>query len=72
MKKILEKLIYNDIYKDIDQNMSDCNIGFRKKRNIRDHLLIIHGVIYSVIRGKEDLVDIQIYDIEKAFDTLWS
>ena len=72
MKKILEKLIYNDIYKDIDQNMSDCNIGSRKKRNIRDHLLIIHGVIYSVIRGKEDLVDIQIYDIEKAFDTLWS
>ena len=71
MKKILEKLIYNDICKDIDQNMSDCNIGSHKKRNIRDHLLIIHGVIYSVIRGKEDLVDIKIYDIEKAFDTLW-
>ena len=71
MKKILEKLIYNDIYKDIDPNMSDCNIGSRKKRNIRDHLLIIHGVINSVIRGKEDPVDIQIYDLEKAFDALW-
>ena len=71
MKKILDKLIYNDKYNDIDQNMSDSNIGARKKRNAKDHLLIIHGVINSVIRGKEEPVDIQIYDLEKAFDALW-
>ena len=71
LKKITEKLIYNDKYKDIDKNMSDSNIGSRKKRNIRDHLLIIHGVINSVIRGKEEPIDIQIYDLEKAFDALW-
>ena len=71
LKKITDKLIYNDKYANIDQNMSDSNIGSRKKRNIRDHLLIIHGVINSVIRGKEEPVDIQIYDLEKAFDALW-
>ena len=71
MKKILDKLIYVDNYSAIDENMSDCNVGARRKRNIKDHLLIIHGVINSVMRGNEDCIDIQIYDIEKAFDSLW-
>ena len=71
MKKIIDKLIYNDNYSNIDQNMSESNIGSRKQRNIKDHLLIIHGVINSVIKGKEEPIDIQIYDLEKAFDALW-
>ena len=32
---------------------------------------MIYGIINSVVRGKEACVDIQIYDIEKAFDGLW-
>ena len=51
--------------------MSDSNIGSCKKRSIKDHLLIIHGVINSVVKGKEEPIDIQIYDLEKAFDALW-
>ena len=51
--------------------MSDSNVGSRKKRNAKDHPLIIHGVINSVVNGNEDCVDIQIYDLEKAFDSLW-
>ena len=70
-KKILDKLIYVDKYKHIDRNMSDSNIGARKSRNIKDHLLILHGIINSVVRGNESCIDIQIYDIEKAFDALW-
>ena len=71
LKAILDKLIYNDNYEDIDENMSDSNIGARKGRNIRNHLMIIYGVINSVIRGGEECIDIQIYDLEKAFDALW-
>lgn len=71
MKKVLDKLLYADNYEDIDQHMSDSNVGSRKKRNSKDHLLIIHGVINSVVNGNEDCVDIQIYDLEKAFDSLW-
>jgi hypothetical protein len=51
--------------------MSDSNIGARRNRNIKNHLFIIYGVINSVIRGKEECIDIQIYDLEKAFDALW-
>ena len=70
-KKILDKLLYFDLYDEIDMNMSPSNIGARKKRNIRNHLLIIYGIINSVINGNEEPVDLQIYDIEKCFDALW-
>ena len=70
-KKILDKLLYFDLYDDIDSNMSASNIGARKKRNIKNHLFIIYGIINSVINGKEDPIDLQIYDIEKCFDALW-
>ena len=70
-KKVLEKLIYNDKFDNIDQNMSNSNIGARKGRNVKDHLFIVYGIINSVVNGSEDSVDIQIYDLEKAFDSLW-
>ena len=70
MNKILDNLIYSDNYDEIDGNMSDSNVGARRKRNVKDHLLIIHGVINSVIRGNEECIDIQVYDLEKAFDAL--
>ena len=71
LKKILDKLVYADFYEDIDNNMSDSNVGARRKRNMKDHLLIIHGIINSIIRGDGECIDIQIYDLEKAFDALW-
>ena len=46
--------------------MSDSNVGGRKKRNIRDHLFIVYGVINSVVP-----VDIAVYDIAKCFDSMW-
>ena len=71
LKKVLDKLIYFDNYNELDKNMSDSNIGARRKRNIKDHLLIIHGIINSVVRGGEECIDIQIYDLVKAFDAMW-
>ena len=60
LKKILDNLIYNDKYKDIDNGMSDSNIGARKDRNIKNHLFIIYGVINSVVKGQEEPIDLQI------------
>merc|ERR1719319_1915010 len=33
-RNILDRLIYNDEFKNIDKNLSDCNVGGRKERNI--------------------------------------
>ena len=43
LRYILEKLIYNDEYQTIDNNLTDCNVGSRKNRNIRDNLFILNG-----------------------------
>lgn len=71
LKKIMDKLIYFDNYYSIDSHMSDSNIGTRKDKNIRNHLFIIYGIINSVVKGKEECVDLQIDDIVEAFDSLW-
>ena len=71
LRSILDKLIYNDKYNIIDQNMSDSNIGGRKGRNIRDHLFVINAILNDAGKSKKEDIDIQIYDVKKCFDKLW-
>ena len=49
-RMILEKRIYKDKYRFMDQNMSASNVGRRKNRNIRNHLFIVYGIINSVVQ----------------------
>ena len=70
-KKMLDKLLYFDLYDDIDAHMSASNIGARKGRNIKNHLFIIYGIINSVVNGNEDPIDLQVYDLVACFDSLW-
>ena len=44
-KKVLDKLIYHDNVENIDKEMSDSNIGARRNRNIKNHLLAIVTVL---------------------------
>ena len=71
LRKIFDKLIYNDKYQDIDQGMSDSNIGARRQKNIKNHLFVVYGIIHSIIHDGNGCIDICIYDLEKAFDALW-
>ena len=71
LRKILDKLIYNDKYKDIDMGMSDSNIGARRKKNIKNHLFVVYGIINSILNEEDLSIDISIYDLEKAFDAMW-
>ena len=71
LRKIFDKLIYNDKYEDIDAGMSDSNIGARKQQNIKNHLFVVYGVINSVINEEKSCIDLCVYDIQKAFDALW-
>ena len=70
-RKILDKLTYLDKYPELDSRMSDSNIGARKNRNIRNHLFVIYAIINSVTNGDMKSIDVQIFDLEKAFDALW-
>ena len=71
VRMILDRLMYNDLYPEVELKMSNSNIGALKKKNVRNHLFVVHGIINSVINGGAKCVDIQIYDIKQAFDALW-
>ena len=71
LRTILDRLIYNDEYNTIDKQMSDSNVGARKGRNVRDNIFTLNAIINSVVNGKEQPIDIQLFDIEKCFDSLW-
>ena len=70
-KKVLDKVTYNDYYKTTDSNMSDSNIGARKKHNVRNHLFIVNGIVNNVMKSKTKCVEIQVFDLVMAFDSLW-
>lgn len=72
IRSILEKLVYNEKYEIIDENMSSSNIGGRKKRNIRDHLFVINAILHDASKDKKNSIDIEIYDIKKCFDKMWT
>ena len=71
LRTILDRLIYNDEYDIIEENLSDSNVGARKGRNVRDNILVLNAITNSIVNGNEDAVDVQIFDIEKCFDALW-
>ena len=71
LKKVFDKLIYQEKYPFVDANMSDSNIGGRRGKNIKNHLFVIYGIINSILVEGYSCVDISIYDLVKAFDRLW-
>ena len=70
-KKVLDYLLYNEYYDRIDKSMTDSNIGGRKGRMAMDHLFVVYGIINNVVNENEEEIDIEIYDLEKAFDKLY-
>ena len=71
-RSILMRLIYRDNYDTIDRSMSDSQVGGRKKKNIRNHIWVINGIINDVLHTKKKTpIDIQIYDYKQCFDSLW-
>jgi hypothetical protein len=70
-RSILMKLIYGDKYDIVDKNMSDSNVGARKKKNIRNHIFIINGIINEALEKNKEPVDLVIVDYKQCFDSLW-
>ena len=71
LRTILMRLIYNEKYKDIDRNMSECQTGGRKGRGCRNNILIVNGIIHETISSKKNHpVVLQIYDYRQMFDAI--
>ena len=71
LRSIFMELIYNQEYEEIDRNMSDCQMGGRKKKGCRNNILIINGIVHDVLSSKKkDPIILQIYDYRQMFDAI--
>ena len=48
-RSILERLIYNNEYYIIDENLTDANVGARKGRSVRNNILVINAKTNDVL-----------------------
>ena len=71
LRNILDKLMYNEEYPEIDSNISDSNVGCRKNRNVRDNLFVMNAVMNEGKKNSKEPLDINVYDAFKCFDSLW-
>ena len=51
IRSILDRLIYEDAYEIVDNNLTHGNAGGRKNRSARDNIFVISAVTNSVING---------------------
>ena len=66
-RSILDRLIYNDNYHIVDENLTDGNVGARKQRNIRDNIFVLGAVSNSVVNGREEAIQVQVQDAVKGY-----
>ena len=59
-RSILDRLIYNEEYENLDKNLTDCNVGGRKERNIRDNIFVINAITNAIRKNKKEDVDFQV------------
>ena len=52
----------------LTKNMSDCQMGGRKRKGCRNNIFIINGIIHNVMSSKPALL--QIYDYRQMFDAI--
>ena len=66
----MDKLIYQEIYPTIEEELSCSNVGGRRGRNIRDHLFVLYSIFNEVKSGQGECIDTVSIDIHKCFDEL--
>ena len=70
-RHIFMKLLYNTKYNIIDQNMSDSNVGGKKKMSSVNNIFILNGIIHETLSSKHNTpVTLQVYDYTQMFDSM--
>ena len=71
LQKILDNIIYDEEYDVMDNSLTNCNVGSRRGRNIRDNLFVINAIMNQTKQNPKEAVDIGVYDVFKCFDYVW-
>ena len=67
-RSILDRLMYNDSYPVIDEQLTDGNVGAQKRRNICDKNLVLGAITNSVTNGQQPAIQALVMDINTCFD----
>ena len=70
LRVILIKLVYNSIISEIDNNLTNSNIGSQKGKSPRDHLFVVYSVVNETLNSEHQR-DIVFYDVSQCYDSLW-
>ena len=62
--------MYTDKYEKNYTNLTNCNVGSRRRRNICDNLFVINAIANESKQNKHKAVDINVYDVRKCFDKM--
>ena len=65
------KLTNQDKYQIVDRKMSDSNVGWRKNKNIRNHIFVLNSVMNDVLQNKNKSIDIEILNYKQCLDSMW-
>ena len=52
VRYILMRMIYNSKYSLIDKNISDCQMGARKRKGCKNNIFIVNQIIHEVLKSK--------------------
>ena len=71
IRSILMNMIYETNYSKIDNYMSDCQMGGRRKKSCKNNIFILNGVIHDVMMSRNTKpVVLQFYDYCQMFDSI--
>ena len=71
IRSILDRLLYNSTYEVIDSNLTDGNVGARKRRGCRDNIFVLSAVNNSKLNGTSEPIQLQVTDVQTCFDKMW-
>ena len=71
IRSIMDRLLYIDSYKTIDNNLTDANVGARKERSVRDNISVISAVTSLVLAGASRPIQVEVMDVVKCYYKLW-
>ena len=69
MSKVLEKLIFDTVYQHVEDMLTDCQYGFRKKRSTVLQRIVFFKEVYELYDSQSiENLSILYLDFSKAFD----
>ena len=70
VSKVLEKLIFNEIYEIVKPQLDNSQNGFRRHMSVVTQLLLFLDLLYKELDDKESELYVLYLDFKKAFDSV--